>query len=92
MIKEKSSRSVQGNQCLNFLLASSPVFMHAGFMRLKQYGFLRVCRMLEVLTFSSTELCKRQLLLKLVGHAFEVHKPGSFSEVCCYHDVLIPRK
>lgn len=39
-----------------------------------------------------SELCTRQLLLKLVGHAFEVHKPGSFSEVYCYCAILIPKK
>lgn len=68
------------------------MFMHIGFMRLKQLGFLWVCRMLEVLAFSPTELCTRQLLLNLVGHAFAVHKPGNFSEVCCYGAILIPRK
>ena len=47
----------------------------------------------EVLSFSPTELCTGRLLLKLVGQAFEVHMPLSFSEVCCYHGgILIPRK
>lgn len=45
------------------------------FMKLKQLGFLWACRMLEVLAFSPTELCTRRLLLKLVGHAFEMHMP-----------------
>lgn len=54
------------------------VFAQRIYEGFKQLGLLWVCRTLEVLASSLGELHMRRLLWKPIGHAFDMHVPGSF--------------